>query len=163
MDAGRPVPGPVPHPADRFFHSMELTEDISLDTARNNSGYAIDEASPSLVEKNTLIWGFFLVGVVIGFVAVYIVVAQPMFAQLGQMQRQMADLETNMQQLVGARNQAWEAGHLLSDLNALKSQIRDARATVRDIRNLRKELDEEARHTVAASEALAQLARLQDF
>jgi hypothetical protein len=146
-----------------FFFSMDLTEVISLDTARNNSEYAIDEASPSMVEKNTLIWGFFLVGVVIGFVAVYIVVAQPIFAQLGQMQRQMADLETNMEQLVGARNQAWEAGHLLSDLKGLKSQIRDARASLREMRNLRKDLIEEAQNSAAAADALAKLSRLQDF
>src|SRR5436190_20164201 len=113
MDAGRPVPGSVlHHPEHAFF--MELTEVSPLDTARNNSEYAIGETSPTLVEKNTLIWGFFLVGVILGFVAVYIVVAQPMFAQLGQMQRQMAELETNMEQLVGVRNQAWEAGHLPS-------------------------------------------------
>jgi len=134
-----------------------------LNTTHINSEYAISEDSDALVEKNTLIWGFFLIGIVVGFVAVYIIVAQPMFSQLGQIQRQMAALESDLQLLVGERNQAWEAGHLLADLNALKGQIREARANVRDIRSLRQDLKDEALRSVDASESLGKLAAVQDL
>lgn len=138
-------------------------EALTLDTARNNLNDAIGEDSVSLNAKNTMIWGIFLVGVVIGFVAVYLVVAQPMFAQLEQMQRQMATLDTEMQSLVGARNHAWETGNLLADLKSLKNQLHDSRATVRDIRLLRQDLLEEAKHTAKASSALFDMAKLQEF
>jgi hypothetical protein len=138
-------------------------ESIPLNTTHINSEYALSDDDSDLVEKNTLIWGFFLIGVVVGFVAVYIVVAQPMFSQLGQLQRQMAALDSDMQLLVGARNHAWEAGQLLSDLNSLKGQIREARANVRDIRSLRQDLMSEALRSVDASESLARLAEVQDL
>lgn len=134
-----------------------------MDTTRNNLERTVEDDASLLVEKNTLIWGFFLIGVVIGFVAVYIIVAQPMFGQLAQLQRQISEVESSMKLLVGERNQAWEAGHLLSDLKALRGQIRDARITVREIRNLRKDLAEESRQTGAAADALAGLTRLQQF
>lgn len=133
-----------------------------MDTAHDNLNEMIGDDAP-LIAKNSMIWGIFLVGVVIGFVAVYLVVAHPMFAQLSQIQGQMAALETEMESLVGARNQAWETGNLLSDLRGLKNQLRDARATVRDIRSLRQDLLEESRHTAAASEALGTLVKLQEF
>src|SRR5258708_29080944 len=91
----------------RFFWASNLEAAI-LDTARKKSSFAIDDDSSPMVEQNTIFWGAFLVGIVIGFVAVYIVVAQPMFAQLGQLQRQMAAFESDLQPLVGNRNQAWQ-------------------------------------------------------
>src|SRR5690348_7669594 len=99
-------------PARRFdfpenLFLLRILEAITLDTARRNSNDAIGNDSSPLVAKNSLVWGVFLVGVVIGFMAVYLVVAQPLFAQLVEMRRQMASLETDMQSLVGARNQAW--------------------------------------------------------
>lgn len=134
-----------------------------MDTARHNLNSAFGDDSSPLVAKNTIIWGFFLVGVVVGFVAVYLIVAQPMFAQLTQMQRQVAALDADIQSLAGVRHQAWEAGNLLSDLKGLKAQLHDARATVRDLRALRQDLLEESRHTAAASKALGSLAKLQEF
>jgi hypothetical protein len=133
-----------------------------LDITRNNLEGTINDA-PLLVEKRTLVWGFFLIGLVVGFVAVYIIVARPMFGQLAQMQRQIADVEASLTLLVGERNQAWETGHLLSDLRSLGDQIHEARVTVRDIRALRTELAEAGKQTGAAAEALAKLTRLQDF
>src|SRR5262245_59957423 len=103
-----------------------------MDITRNNlNGLDCGDDSP-LFARNSMIWGVFLVGVVIGFLVVYLVVAQPMFAQLAQMERQMVAMDADLQSLVGARQVAREAGNLLSDLNALKNQLRDARATVRE-------------------------------
>jgi hypothetical protein len=142
--------------------SPGILEAFTLDTARHNLNSAIGDDS-SLVPKNTMIWAFFLVGVVVGFVAVYLLVAQPLFAQLNQMQRQVAALDADIESLAGVRHQAWEAGNLLSDLKGLKIQLHDARGTVREIRALRQDLLEESRHTAAASNALGSLAKLQEF
>lgn len=148
---------------DTFYLLRKPTEVFTLDTARNNLEITASDDALMLAEKKTLVWGFFLIGMVIGFVAVYVIVAQPMFGQLAQMQRQITEVESSMKLLVGERNQAWEAGHLLSDLKSLGDQIHEARATVRGIRNLRNELIEESRQTGAAAEALAKLTELQAF
>lgn len=145
-----------------YNFSRKLMEGIAVDIASNLQTESFNDESAPLLERNTLIWGSFLVGVVIGFVAVYIVVAQPLFAQLRDMQSQTVAMQGDLQRLVGVRNQAWEADNLLSDLNALKSQIPDARATIREIREMRKDLLEEARYTPAATGAVSELARLQN-
>jgi hypothetical protein len=132
-----------------------------LDTARNSFDNSFSDETSPWIARNSVMWGFFLAGVVIGFVAVYLIVAQPVLAQLGQMQNQMTSLENDVLTLVGARHEAWQAGNLLADLTSLKSQLRDARATVREIRSLRQELLEESRHTAEAAEALRSLVRLQ--
>ncbi len=133
-----------------------------MDIASNMQNDSIADETAPLLERNTLVWGSFLVGVVIGFVAVYIVVAQPLFAQLRDLQTQSVALQADLQSLVGVRNQAWEADNLLSDLTALKTQLADARATIREIRQLRQDLLEESRHTSAANTALSEMTRLQD-
>jgi hypothetical protein len=135
----------------------------NLETARKNPNSLMGEESSPLFARNSMIWGIFLVGVVIGFMAVYLIVAQPMFAQIQQMQKQLIVLDADLQSLVGARNEAWEAGNLLSDLKSLKAQLRDARVTLREIRSLRQELLEESRHTADATAALRSLVKLQEF
>jgi hypothetical protein len=155
------LPAADPH-LPEFFSSANL-EAITLDIAHKNTNSTFGGDESPLLARNSIIWGIFLVGVIIGFTAVYLLVAQSMFAQLGQMQRQLVAFDANLQSLVGARNEAWEAGNLLSDLKALKNQLRDARATVREIRSLRQDLLEESKQTAAASEALRSLAKLQEF
>ncbi|MGQ0634945.1 MAG: hypothetical protein ACT4QC_10065 [Planctomycetaceae bacterium] len=113
-------------------------------------------------ERNTLVWGAFLIGVASGFVAVYIVVAQPMFNQLKELHHQTLVLQEDVQELVGERNQAFEAATLLGDLRSMKAQLPDARATVREMRNLRADLLEESRHTRAAHAAVREMSRLQE-
>lgn len=116
----------------------------------------------AFLERKTLLWGAFVAGLALGFVAVYVVVAQPMFGELKELGRQTIMLQDDVRQLVGARDHAWEAGSLLSDLTALKTQLVDARATLREIKRLREDLLEESRHTASASAALHELARLND-
>ena len=118
--------------------------------------------SLSRIEKNTLLWGIFLTGLVTGFAGVYLVVAQPILAQLGEVQRQSIAMQNEMKALVGSSDQAWEASDLLSSLNAQRRQIQAARIAIKDIRQLRQDLQSEANHTAAGAAALTQLTRLQD-
>jgi hypothetical protein len=157
------VPGQKNLTSTGLLLLLENTEASILDTARHNPSFAIGDDASSPVSKNTMIWGCFLLGVVVGFVVVYLLVAQPLVAQLNQMQRQIATLDADIDALAGVRHQAWEAGNLLSDLKGLKTQLHDARGTVREIRALRQDLLEESRHTAAASNALGSLAKLQEF
>src|SRR5262245_23177290 len=141
----------------------EILETITLETTRKNLKGTMGEVASPLISRNSMIWGIFLVGVVIGFMIVYLIVAQPMFAQLELMQSRVVVLDADLQTLVGARNEAWEAGNLLSDLKSLKRQLGDARVTIREIRELRQEVLEESKHTAAAAQALRSLAKLQEF
>jgi hypothetical protein len=133
-----------------------------VDTIHNAALNEIDDHPSKFFERNSLVWGAFLLGVMLGFAAVYVVVAQPMFTQVGDLKRQLVSVEDGLHALLGADDQAWEAGNLLSDLNALKTQIVDARATVREIRQCRQDLLDEARHTADASAALTGLVLLQN-
>src|SRR4029079_6232175 len=91
------------------FQLLPDLEGIAVDIASNMHNESIADESAPLLERNTLVWGSFLVGVVIGFVAVYVVVAQPLFTQLRDLQTQSVALQVDIQSLVGVRNQAWEA------------------------------------------------------
>lgn len=132
-----------------------------MDRARNALIEPLHDESNPLLERNTLVWGAFLIGVVLGFVIVHLVVAQPMFAQLQEVQRRTASLQGDLQLLVGVRDRAWEAGNLLSDLTSLDAQLVESRATLREMRRLRQDLLEESRQTSTAAAAVADVARLQ--
>src|SRR5262249_13996954 len=113
-----------------------------------------------MIERNTMMWGIFLVGLVIGFVGVYLVVAQPMFAQLDKLQRQVVSMQTDLESLVGVRHQAWETSNLLSGRTAQQKQIADARATIRDMRKRRQDLQIEAGQMNQSFKVLADLKSL---
>lgn len=133
-----------------------------MDTSEGKTFQFDIKESLSRVEKHTLLGGIFLAGLVIGFVGVYMFVAQPILAQLGEVQRQSIALQKDMKLLVGARDQAWEASDLLAGLNSQHRQMQNARATLKDIRQLRQDLQAEAGHNAACVAALSQLSKLQE-
>lgn len=121
-----------------------------------------NDTDEAIWERKTLVWAAFAAGLALGFVAVYIIVAQPVITELRDLHRQTNLLQMDVRELVGARQPAWEAGSLLSELTSLKSQLADSRAALREIKQLRKDLLEESRYTAAASGALREFGRLQD-
>ena len=116
----------------------------------------------SPIERHTLIWGIFLVGMVVGFVSVFCMVAQPLVARIEAMQSELAVLHRDMESLVGSKEDVFSAGHLLSGLAAQKRQLVDAQAALEDLKRLRKELQAEATETAAAFASLSDMARLQE-
>lgn len=128
---------------------------------RSYSKYSVSD-SESFAERNTLVWGAFLVGLVLGFVAVYIVVAQPVLAQLEETQRQIVRLQSDFQPLLGARDSAWEANNLLSDLKAQQKLLTDARLTLGAIKQFRQEFADEARKLSETHQALNELTDLRN-
>lgn len=125
-----------------------------------SDSYVPGADSASAIEKNTMLWGIFLVGLVVGFVGVYLVAAQPMFAQIDRLQRQVVAVQNDMESLVGVRDQAWETSNLLSGLTAQQRQLADARATIKEIRQLRQDLQVEAGQMAQSFQALADLKKL---
>jgi hypothetical protein len=133
-----------------------------MNTASTHPDDAISEDFPLLTDRRILALGFFAIGIILGSIAIYLVTSRPLFGQLVQMQKQISEMESNLKLLVGERGNAWEAGHLLSDLKSLNHQIDEARTTVRNLRELQTQLAEQGRQTAAATEALGKLTRLQD-
>jgi hypothetical protein len=112
-------------------------------------------------DKQTLTWGLFLVGLLMGFVSVYLMVAQPMTQQMEGMRHELVAMQADLDQLVGVRDQVWETNNLLSGLKAQQRQLSDVRGSLQEIVQLRRELQAEAENTAASTAALAQLAKLQ--
>ncbi|MBS0261221.1 MAG: hypothetical protein JSS02_04635 [Planctomycetes bacterium] len=134
-----------------------------MNTAQHGLEGTLGDDLPLLTDRRLLALGFFAIGIILGSVAIYLITSRPLLGQLGQLQKQMSEMESSLKLLVGERGQAWEAGHLLSDLKSLSTQIEEARATVRNLRDLQTELAEQGRHTAAAGEALTKLTKLQDL
>ena len=131
----------------------------TADATRSKSSW---NESPSLAETNTLMWGIFLVGLVVGFVGVYLVVAQPMLAQLEGMQRQLTTLQSGTDALVGVRDQVWETSNLMTGVAAQHKQVKDVRGTLLEIRQLRQDLLAEREHLAGCFSTLNQLVKIQD-
>lgn len=114
------------------------------------------------MQGNLLLWGTFLVGLMAGFISVYLVVAQPLIAQVDVMHREMQGMQGDLKELVGVRDQVQEANTLLSALKVQRQQIEDARLTLVSMRELRQDLQVESHHTAQSTATLKQLVTLQN-
>lgn len=114
------------------------------------------------MQGNLLLWGTFLVGLVAGFVSVYLVVAQPLIAQVDTMHRELMAMQGDLKELVGVRDQVHEANTLLSALKVQRQQIEDARLTLVSLRELRQDLQVESHHTAKSAATLAEMVRMQN-
>jgi hypothetical protein len=115
------------------------------------------------LQGNLLLWGTFLVGLVAGFVSVYLVVAQPLIAQVDTLHRDMSGMQGDLKELVGVRDQVHEANTLLSALKVQRQQIEDARLTLVSLRELRQDLQVESHHTTQSAATLKQLVQMQSM
>ena len=116
---------------------------------------------PSSPGRNSLAWGAFFCGVITGFAALYAVAAYPVFHHLESLQKNLSTLNRDVQELVGARDQAFHAANLLADLNTLKSRLPEAESTLAEVRQLHRDLLAEGRDASEATAALSSLVRLQ--
>ncbi|RPI81473.1 MAG: hypothetical protein EHM42_10560, partial [Planctomycetaceae bacterium] len=116
---------------------------------------------PANSGRNSLAWGAFLCGVITGFAALYAVAAYPVFHHLESLQKNLVTLNRDVQELVGARDQAFHAANLLADLNTLKSRLPEAESTLAEVRQLHRDLLAEGRDASEATAALSSLVRLQ--
>ena len=134
-----------------------------MDAIQNKAEREHRGVNSPAVDKNLLIFGMFLLGIVLGVAIVFILVAHPLQGHLARLEGEVSRMQSSVELLAGERSQAWEAGHLLADLTCLGRQVNEARTALTEIRELRNDLIEEGEQTRAANEALANLARLQNF
>ncbi len=106
-------------------------------------------------------WGLTLVGIAIVFLAIDILLRRPLMHELASVKRDLASVEKNLQELVGAKEVAWEANNLLSALQAQKRQLESARAALGDVREFRMSVENEAQQTSDAVASLDRIAELQ--
>jgi archaellum component FlaC len=118
---------------------------------------------PSIFERGTVMWGVFLAGLVVGFVGVYLVAAQPLMSQIESLENRVTAMTSDMDALVGMRDQAWETNNLLAGLVSQQKQILEARNTLKEIRALRQEIQVESQRCGELSAALADIARVHDI
>ncbi|MFP6763108.1 MAG: hypothetical protein VB858_05810 [Planctomycetaceae bacterium] len=107
-------------------------------------------------------WSMLFTGLAVAFLGMDIMVRRPMMRELAQVHSQMAAVEQGMEELVGVRNQVWETNNLLTSLKSQYRQLEDARQTVTVMQQLRKEIDDESRHTTAAFASLDRLVGIQN-
>ncbi len=105
--------------------------------------------------------GLLLVGIGIAFLAMDIMLRRPLLRELAHIKHDLATVEGRLQELTGAKDQAWETSNLLSALNAQKRQLTTAKAALADLREFRQHVEIEARKTSDAAAAMTQIADLQ--
>ena len=106
-------------------------------------------------------WGVALTGIAIAFLAVDILLRRPLMNELASVKQDLANVERSLHDLVGVKDVAWEANHLLSALQAQKRQLESARAALGDVREFRMSVENEAQQTGDAAAALDRIAELQ--
>lgn len=114
-----------------------------------------------LAEQQKQSWLMLVAGISVGFVGLHFLMARPMSREIERIHQNMAQVEQRMQDLVGARDEVWEANSLLSSLKAQQGQIVEARGALQSIRELRSDLIEEAVRNPQATASLESAARLQ--
>ncbi|MCY2962440.1 MAG: hypothetical protein NT069_02105 [Planctomycetota bacterium] len=117
--------------------------------------------SASSPARTQHIWGSFLGGVIVGFVALLAVVAQPMFQQLQSLKKDVMILHRDLNHLVGASGEAGRAGNLLADLARLQDRGIEAQGAIDELRRRQDELLTEGRRSTEASAALTNFVALQ--
>ena len=85
-----------------------------------------------LADQQKQSWAMLVVGVTVGFVGLHFLMARPMAKELERMQQDLTQVEQRMQDLVGARDEVWEANSLLASLKAQQGQIGRASHGVAD-------------------------------
>ncbi len=106
-------------------------------------------------------WGLMLIGIAIAFLAMDILLRRPLMNELASVKRDLASVERSLHDLVGVKDVAWEANHLLSALQAQKRQLEPARAALGDVREFRMSVENEAQQTGEAVASWDRIAELQ--
>ena len=135
---------------------------------RLSGGHALllNETPQSSVEKDLLSipivrWGLMLIGIAFACLVMDILLRRPLMNELVSVRRDLANVEKSLHDLVGTKDVAWEASHLLSALQAQKRQLESARAALGDVREFRMSVETEAQQPSDAVASLERIAELQ--
>ncbi|MEC9010393.1 MAG: hypothetical protein VX877_14100, partial [Planctomycetota bacterium] len=106
-------------------------------------------------------WWIAAAAVLVGLVGIQMLVTQPLAHRLESMQRDLAQVERDMVELVGAGNGAWETNNLLTSLRDQSDQMDAARDAIGTIDGFREQVQEQAVGADTARDVVEQLAALQ--
>ena len=88
-----------------------------------------------LADQQKQSWAMLVVGVTVGFVGLHFLMARPMAREMERIQQDLTQVQQRMQDLVGARDEVWEANSLLASLKAQQGQIEVAHRVADDPRS----------------------------
>jgi len=120
-----------------------------------------DDAASRLV---TLIrgvnWPTFFSGLTLGLVILYVFGTLPLSEQVGQLQRQLGDMQADLSRLASATPGVRQTGNLLAAINEQQAHVVAARQTLQSIEQLQREVRTESARAVEAHQALNGLVAL---
>ena len=89
-------------------------------------------------------------------------VRRPLMRELAQVRTHVGTLQSDMQQLVGVRDQVLETNNLLTNLKAQHHKLEEARASLAVMQQITHELTEKSSNTTPAFDSLDRLVSLKD-
>ena len=107
-------------------------------------------------------WCSFILGGALTFLFVYLGVARPAAHEISMMRRQIGTLEQSVWEVAGHKGTAKETTQLLALLNTQRQYIADAKASMREIQDLHRELAAEAEQTKLAVATLREMVAVND-
>lgn len=107
-------------------------------------------------------WLIVCVVIVAGLVGMQLLVTQPLGRQLHRVDQDLARVERDVSELVGARDTAWESSDLLRGLQEQSRQLEGARNSLATIREFREQIANESARIEAAQASLTKLSGLQN-
>lgn len=107
-------------------------------------------------------WCSFILGGVLTFLFVYFGVARPAAHEISMMRRQIGTLEQSVWEIAGHKGTAKESTQLLALLNTQRQYVADAKASMREIQDLHRELVAEAEQTKQAFATLKEMVAVND-
>ena len=90
------------------------------------------------VSQRPAMWAMLSVGLAVGFMGMYLTITRPMSMRMQMVESNMSVMQTEMNQLVGTRDDLWKTNDLLTGLRHQQRQLAEAKQSlvaVRDMKN----------------------------
>ena len=147
----------TPNLASEFgFHT---TWRFIVYTADGNRLRSIEQ---QMGEHHRLNWAMMVLGMVMGFVGLYFIVARPMSRELRTMRIEITRMQSQMEGLTGQGEQVWETNSLLASLKLQQAELAEARDSIQMIRKLNADITEAADRSRYCLSHVTAISHLQD-
>ncbi len=106
-------------------------------------------------------WAMLAAGVTAGLIGMQVSVVRPTRAELDGVRRELAAVRTDLDGLVGRRDQLWQANTLLGELKVQARELKEAGAAIETIKRFRADVQAEGTRSLGALASLDVLSSLQ--
>lgn len=106
-------------------------------------------------------WAMLAAGLVGGLIGMHVSVVRPMRHELDGMRREVVAVRTDLDGLVGRRDQVWETNTLLSGLTEQAAEVEASKAALETLRKFRGDVEGEGKKALEALAAVDMLSALQ--